>query len=209
MPSKEMKTAPTVADSKMNALDTNRIEYALDNSIKCFRGSENDVMKRVIDASEKYEADIVVEITGDCPLIDPELVAQAISIYKKNNADYVSNCNIRSYPDGMDVQVFSLKSIKKSASLTKDILDREHVTLHIRNNPDLFKHINIIAPPELNMPNLGLTLDEEDDFKLIDIIIDNFSKSDEDYSCLDIINFLKSNPNLFNINKKVLRKGDN
>ena len=82
------------------------------------------------------------------------------------------------------------------------------MTLHIRNNPDLFKHINIIAPPELNMPNLGLTLDEKDDFELIDIIIDNFSKSNENYSCLDIINFLKSNPSFFNINKKVLRKGD-
>ena len=71
----------------------------------------------------------------------PELVAQAISILKKNNADYVSNCNIRSYPDGMDIQVFSLETIKKSASLTQDILDREHVTLHIRNNPNLFKHL--------------------------------------------------------------------
>ena len=192
-----------------NPSDDILYNFASENSIECFRGSENDVMQRVLNAGEKFKADVIVEITADCPLIDPELVEQAISIYKNNNADYVSNCNIRSYPDGMDVQVFSLKTIKKSASLTNDILDREHVTLHIRNNPNLFKHLNIIAPPELNLPNLGLTLDEFEDFKLIDIIINHFSKMNKNFSCLDILNFLKSNPNLFDINKNVSRKGDN
>ncbi len=190
------------------ATDDILIEEAKKLNIAFFRGSENNVMDRVIKAAKSVKADVVVEITGDCPIIDPDLIDQAIMIFKQNNVDYVSNCNIRSYPDGMDIQVFKLKTLIKSASMTKDALDQEHVTLHIKKNPKIFKHLNIISPPSTYWPELGLTLDEKSDFILLKKIIEYFYKKNPYFSCLDVIDFLRKNKSLLKINKDVLRKGN-
>ena len=191
----------------INETDDILADHCKDMGLEVFRGSEDDVMGRVIGAAEMLDADIIVEITGDCPIIDPSLIEQTIQIYKNNSVDYVSNCNVRSYPDGMDVQVFSLDVLKKSGNMTSDPLDREHVTLHIRNNPNLFSHINIVAPPEQFWPDLGVTLDEENDYKLIKTIINNFDRNYL-FSCSEIISFLKNNRDLLKINADIKRKGD-
>ncbi|MDV7399660.1 hypothetical protein RZS08_50060, partial [Arthrospira platensis SPKY1] len=104
-------------------------------------------MARVIGAAEASCADVIVEITGDCPIIDPDIVEQTIRMYLYHNAAYVSNVQIRSYPDGMDTQVFSLDALKRSASMTNAPLDLEHVSLHMRNHPEIFSHLHLIAPP--------------------------------------------------------------
>lgn len=192
-----------------NQADDILISAVKNLGIKVFRGDENDVMQRVIGAAESVKASTVVEITGDCPLIDPEIIEQCIRMFKLHAVDYVSNAVIRSYPDGMDTQVFSLKTLKKSASMTKDLLDREHVSLHIRNNPKIFKQIHLVAPPEIHWPSLGITLDELGDYKLIKIIIENLYKKNPYFSCLDIIKFLKKNPKYLKLNDYVNRKGDN
>jgi len=177
--------------------------------IGCFRGSETDVLSRVIGAAELFDADIVVEITGDCPVIDPEIVEQTIRIFNANDVDYVSNAHVRSYPDGMDTQVFSVETLKLSASMTDEPLNREHVTLHIRNNPLIFSKINIVSPPSTHWPELGLTLDEKDDYILLKKIIEHFENNEKLFSCQDIINLLKVNQEWIKINQKVIRKGNN
>lgn len=182
--------------------------FARDNDIDCFRGSENDVMGRVLSAGKKARADIVVEITGDCPLIDIQIADQVIETYLNNEVDYVSNCHIRSYPDGMDVQVFSLEKLESSASMTECPLDREHVTLHMRNNPNIFSRISLIAPKMLRKPNLGLTLDEIDDFQVIKSIIEALYPNNKYFGCDEIISFLEMNPDIALINQDVKRKGD-
>ena len=179
------------------------------NSLKYYRGSEDDVMDRVINAANSLSADLIVEITGDCPLIDPSIVDQLIRIYLANKVDYVSNAIIRSYPDGMDVQVFSLDTLKRSSKMTSKKLDREHVTLHIRNNPEIFSHINVVAPKELHFPKLGLTLDEEEDYFLIKKIFEELYKVNKYFNCFDIIRFLDDNLHLYSINNHVKRKGNN
>lgn len=191
-----------------NKADDLLAEYALGIDIEVFRGDEEDVMGRVIGAGKSVNADIVVEITGDCPIIDPEIVEQVIRTFKENTYEYVGNQHVRSYPDGMDVQVFALATLIKSGSMTIDPLDREHVTLHIRNNPQLFSHLNIVAPPELYWPDLGLTLDEERDYQLLKKIIEYFKDSNPLFSCLDVVRYLKNNPALVNINSEVTRKGN-
>ena len=108
-------------------------EFANKNKINCFRGSENNVLERVINAGLEVNADLIVEVTGDCPILDPLIVDQTIRVFLNNNVDYVSNNHIRSYPDGMDVQVFKLQTLIQSSKLTNDKLDQEHVTLFIRN----------------------------------------------------------------------------
>ncbi len=165
-------------------------------------------MARVIGAGEAAEAVIVVEITGDCPIIDPDIVEQTIRIFLANDADYVSNGHIRSYPDGMDAQVFRLDTLKRSAAMTDRPLDREHVTLHIRNNPDLFSHLHVIAPPSLHWPELGLTLDEPADYALLTRIIEALAPADPLFGCLDVLRLLRANPGWLEINRDVQRKGD-
>ena len=107
----------------------------------------------------------------------------------------------------MDVQVFYTNTLEESYNMTNDPLDGEHVTLHIRNNPEVFRNINLIAPCELVWPELGLTLDEEGDFELLKEIIENFEPH-FDFTCNDVINFLRKNPELIKLNEAVSRKGD-
>ena len=191
-----------------NKADDKLEEFAERMNINCYRGSEIDVMRRVICAAEFADADTIVEITGDCPIIDPQLVEQCISIFGANQVDYVSNNNIRSYPDGMDTQVYKLSTLKKSAGMTEDQLDHEHVTLHIRNNPEFFSKINILSPPETHWPNLGLTLDEPRDYELLKKIIEYFEPHNPLFSCREIIALLRERPKWIAINIAVVRKGD-
>lgn len=197
-----------VLATTVNPLDDELEIFAKKIGISCFRGSESDVMSRVILAAESASADIVVEITGDCPIIDPQLIDQAIRIFNSNKMNYVNNCHIRSYPDGMDVQVFTLDTLKRSAEMTVDFLDREHVTLHIRKNPDIFSHLNLVSPAETFWPSLGLTLDEPKDYDLLKKVIENFHPNNLNFSCKDVIEFLKKNPDFVLINKNVIRKGN-
>ena len=183
-------------------------DFAISQGLLVYRGSEMDVMGRVIGAAQLGRADVVVEITGDCPIIDPDIVEQTIQMYLHNDAVYVSNGHIRSYPDGMDTQVFGLDVLLQSAAMTNAPLDREHVSLHIRNNPALFPKLTLIAPPSLYWPELGLTLDEEADYLLLKKVIENLSPENPLFSCLDVVRFLKKNPDLVAINQSVVRKGD-
>ncbi len=207
-----LKSVPSIDEivlaTTLNKTDDKIIEFAISENISYFRGSEDDVMLRVVEAADSVDADIVVEITGDCPIIDPQIVEQTILMYRANNADYVSNGHVRSFPDGMDTQVFALDVLKKSLSMTNELLDHEHVTLHIRNNPQLFTKINFVAPPELDWPELGLTLDEQNDYDLLKIIIEHFSQENILFSCLEVVQFLRSRPDLLAINNHVRRKGD-
>jgi len=176
--------------------------------VECYRGSENDVFGRVIEAATSVNADVVVEITGDCPLIDPILVEQMIEIYMNNSCDYLSNCETPSYLTGMEIQVIALDALKKSYSMTKKALDREHVTLHIRKNPEIFDQIHIIAPIDLRYPNLSVTLDDKSDLEVISSVVENLEYLNPLFGCKEIIEFLKNNESIANLNKHVIRKGD-
>jgi len=181
-------------------------KWANQHQILCFRGSSSDVMGRVLQAAKSVQGEIIVEITGDCPIIDPDIVELAIQTFLANSAEYVSNALVRSYPVGMDVQVFHLETLERSYGQTSDALDYEHVTRHIRRNPDEFKLLNLIAPERLRWPELGLTLDEIGDYKLIKYLVEHFEGS-SNFSCGDIIILLRERPQLLEMNDSVTRKG--
>ena len=197
-----------VLATTVNVTDNALEEFSRQAGISCFRGSEEDVMARVIGAAESAGADVVVEITGDCPIIDPQIVEQTIRMFKAHHADYVSNAQVRSYPDGMDTQVFRLGTLKRSAAMTNDVLDHEHVTLHIRNHPEIFSHAHLVAPPEIHWPELGLTLDEPKDYELLKKIIEHFELANPLFSCLDAVRLLRQMPEWVEINQAVVRKGN-
>lgn len=207
-----LKVVPSLDEivlaTTVNATDDVLEVFAKREGIGCFRGSEDDVMERVILAAESANADIVVGITGDCPIIDPDIVEQTIQMFLHHDAAYVSNAHIRSYPDGMDTQVFRLETLKRSAAMTNEPLDREHVTLHIRNHKELFTRVHLIAPPSLRWPELGLTLDEQADYRLLTRIIETLAPDNPLFGCHDVIQLLKTTPDLVDINRAVVRKGD-
>ena len=197
-----------VLATTVNATDDSLEEFSRRVGIGCYRGSEDDVMARVIGAAESAGADVVVEITGDCPIIDPQIVEQTIRMFKAHQADYVSNAHIRSYPVGMDTQVFLLAALQRSAAMTDDALDHEHVTLHIRNHPEIFSHVHLVAPPEIDWHELGLTLDEASDYELLKKIIEHCEPTNALFSCLDVVRLLRQKPAWVAINQAVVRKGD-
>ena len=91
--------------------------------------------------------------------------------------------------------------------MTDDALDHEHVTLHIRNHPEIFSHVHLVAPPEIHWPELGLTLDEPKDYELLKKIIEYFEPANPLFSCLDAVRLLRQMPDWVEINQAVVRKG--
>ena len=190
-----------------NKDDRKIVDLAKKNSVNFYQGSENNVLKRVVEAAKKYKTEVVIRITSDCPLIDVNIVKQIFETFKNNNVDLVTNAHVRSYPDGMDVAVMSTSSLKKALLLAKrnrELL--EHVTLTMKKYNKKFKIINYISPEETNYPKIGLTLDEINDYKLIKNIVTFFKKKNQkNFTCIDLVNLIKKNKNFSKINQKVKR----
>lgn len=198
-----------VLATTVNQTDDVLADFARERGIGLFRGSEDDVMGRVIAAGESVHADVIVEVTGDCPIIDPGIVEQTIRMFKAHqpHAAYVSNNHVRSYPIGMDTRVFRLDTLKRSAAMTDRALDHEHVSLHMEDHPELFSQVHLVAPPELHWPDLGLTLDEPRDFELLSRVIEHFGDAQPLFTCQDVVRLLRARPEWVAINDAVRRKG--
>lgn len=162
--------------------------------ISWFRGSEEDVMMRVIGAAESAGSDVVVEISGDCPVLDPLLVEQNILMYVYNPCDYAAYKHGFSPPVGTgDSQVFSLDALRRAAEMTQEPLDREHPTRFIQANPDVFTLLYIVGPLDLHWPELHLTLDTKSDYELLKRIIEHFGDPNPFFGCRDVVNLLRTN----------------
>ena len=203
---KQSKTINEIIIATTNLPQDNKIvQIAKKNKIKFYRGSENNVLKRVIDTAKHFKCKTIARVTSDCPIIDVGIIDQAVQIFKFNECDYLSNSWIRGYPDGMDIEIFELKTLIKSYKLAKTKKSREWITWSIRKNPKIFSHINLIPPQELYWPELCLTLDEYDDYILLKKIILHF-KERLDFNCHDVIELLKDKKGWQKINKNVVRK---
>ncbi|WP_057915694.1 cytidylyltransferase domain-containing protein [Peribacillus muralis] len=182
-------------------------------SVDYFRGSEEDVLKRFFEASNKYDAEVVVRLTSDCPLIDPNIIDKIISEYLSNISlyDYISNTIERTYPRGFDVEVFSMKALEKSYREAGDTVYREHVTPYIYHHPDKFKIAYV--KHHIDLSSFRLTVDTEEDLVLITLIINSFyEKNKKHFTFEDIIYLLQDKPEWVSINshieqKKVSKRG--
>jgi len=177
------------------------IEHVRKIGFACELGSETDVMQRYIDVANKSCADVIVRITGDCPLVDPELVDTVIRGFKSGSIDYVSNIEPPTYPDGLDVEVFSIEALKKANFLTVDLYDREHVTPYLRRN-NLFKILSIQHSE--NLSSLRWTVDELADFETINRVFNHFMPN-TDFTWHDVLALQRKNPELFHLNQNFFR----
>ena len=205
-----LKTVPSV-NNIIIATTTNKDDNPVEDlanklSIGCYRGSEANVLSRVLNATQKFGTDIIVQTTGDCPLIDPDIVEYVIQTYLSNQSDYTSNILERTFPIGMDVQVFSRSVLEDVARRTRNPEDLEHVSYYIYKNPDLYKLFNITAPSAQHDPELRLTLDTTEDFELIHSIFEALYPHNKAFRLDDILTFLNANSELREINRHVSHK---
>ncbi len=195
-----------VISTTTNRTDDVVEKCADDLGVGCFRGSELDVVGRVVGAMEAAEADIVVQLTGDCPLHDWQVIDQLIRLYQANSFDYVSNTLVRSYPRGLDCQVVSLVTLQESLRIAKDAAQHEHVCLSVYENPQRFRLFNLMAPPELCYPAQRWTLDTEADYRFISAIYEALYERDPGFTSRDILQFLEENPEVEAINSDIRQK---
>ena len=174
--------------------------------VGCFRGSEDDVLDRVLGAAHAFDADIMVEIMGDCPLIDPSVVDLVIRTYNKNNFDYVCNFLKRSYPRGLDVQVFSTGVLEKVTKLTQDPIDHEHVSLFIYEHPEIFSLFNVESKLPERYWDLRFTVDTKEDFMLIMSIYELLYPTKANFSLGDVLRLMDERKNLLELNRDIVQK---
>jgi len=174
--------------------------------VGCFQGSEEDVMDRVLQTAKISEADILVELTGDCPLLDPMVVDRVVATYLANNVDYCSNALQEDYPGGMDVQVFSTRIIEEVSELTSDPVDREHVSLYIYEHPDRYRILDIKDDPSSNLKGIRLTVDTEADFQLVSNVFEELYSKNPVFSLEDIFYLFDQKPKLRSVNNHIQQK---
>lgn len=171
-----------------------------------WRGSEEDVLQRVLDAAIAHDVDVIVEVTGDCPLSDPAIVGKVIRHYRDNGVDYVSNVLKRTYPIGMDVQVFSTAVLTDVARRTADPVDHEHVSLFIYRHPEIYSLANVEAPPGEARPDLRLTLDTPEDLELLRRVHRALQPGGAGYPLSRMLEFLDAHDEVGRINAHVAHR---
>ncbi len=182
------------------------VEEARKLGVKFFRGSEEDVLSRYYYAAKENNGDIVVRITSDCPLIDPNIIDLAINEYERTQCDILTNVPNNgeklTYPRGMDVEIFSMKLLEDAFFNAEKKYEREHVTPYLYKNKN---NVYYMRSPK-DYSKYRLTLDTQEDLEVIIRIIDNIGDDNNDFNLNDIADYLEKNPNIKKINEEVKQK---
>lgn len=183
------------------------VNEAAQNNVKWFRGSEDDVLSRYYFAAKDNNLDVIVRITADCPLIDPIVTDEIIKYYIDHNYALVTNAgpdlDKRTYPRGLDTEVFSFTVLTGAYQKANEAYQREHVTPYIYENKsfDIFFYKN-----DTDYSRYRLTLDTIEDFQLIYLIYKELYHGEHDFYLNDIIRVLKKHPDYYRINQDVEQK---
>ncbi|MCL4549645.1 MAG: glycosyltransferase family protein [Bacteroidetes bacterium] len=183
-------------------------EFCIKNNYAFHRGSMDDVLSRYYDTAAKFNADIIVRITSDCPLIDPELIDSMLSNFlsanKSSRLDYLSNIIKRTFPRGLDAEIFSFAVLEKTYNEAKEVFEREHVTPYIYRHPEKFTIESFTN--EKNYSSHRWTVDTEEDLKLINEIYSALYRPNSVFYFKDILQLFEKRPELFSINQNVRPK---
>lgn len=189
-----------------NPQDQQIVDWCTSHSIPYYRGSESDVLDRYYGAAQEFDADVIVRITADCPLIDPDILDQVINFYldHRPDYDYVSNSLERTYPRGLDTEVFSFEVLEKAAREATDDEEREHVTPYIYRHPEKFS----LACCRNNRDESRhrWTVDTSEDFALIKNILEALYPQNRQFRMNDVLDLLKKHPEWVAINSHIQQK---
>ena len=182
-------------------IDDSLANWAEIENVAIYRGNESDVLGRVVEAQQYMASDIVVEINGDCPLLDPAIVDLGIETFVNNQCDVVTNSRIPSYPQGLDVQVFRLKDLQEVAKREFDSAVREHVSLYFYEHPERYNIFNLVALRSMQDPEVRLQIDYEEDLNLVRKIYSALEPVyGDNFGVVEILDLLKREPLLRKIN---------
>jgi len=162
--------------------------------VDTFRGSENDVLQRFIDASKIFVTRNIIRITADCPLTMPDILDDMIRNFSEKNPDYLSNTLIETYPDGLDLEIFSTSSLRKLSSFELGVLEREHVTLGIYNRPDMFSLENFKSVVDLSRQRW--TVDYPDDFEFVKGVFEHYKGMESTFCVSDVLRYIELDPTI-------------
>ncbi len=180
-------------------------ELCIFKNINFYRGHSTDLLDRHFQAALEYNADAVVKIPSDCPLIDPEIIDKVIGYYlnKVHNYDYVSNLHPATYPDGNDVEIFSITALKTAWENAVRELEREHTTPYFWENPDKFRIGNVEWETGLNYSMTHrFTIDYMEDYLFIKAVYDELYDNNPKFSLSDILDLLERKPEIKKLNEK-------
>lgn len=197
----EIVIATTLSES-----DNIIVEESIKEGVRVYRGSEDNVLSRYYEASLEYKADTIVRITSDCPLIDPHIIDEVIGFYLENNYDLVTNAGLyqenRTYPRGLDLEVFSFRILKEAFEKASKDYHFEHVTPYIyENSENIYYYKN-----KFDFSKHRWTLDTEEDFTLINEIYNDLYEGSHNFYFKNILDLFDLKPNLFGINSHIVQK---
>jgi spore coat polysaccharide biosynthesis protein SpsF len=187
-------------------IDDELVEFAKKKRINYYRGEENNVLARFYGAATQYKADVIVRVCCDDPLIDHRILDELINLHLRTESDYTSTSHERTYPIGVEAEVFNYNALEKSLNNAKKDYELEHVTPYIYEHPELFKIMFLEASGELRRPDLRLTVDTAEDLKFVKEIFKNLYKEGQLFHTKDVIQFIDSHPEILSINAHVTQK---
>lgn len=178
------------------------VQYCIENNILHYEGSEDDVLDRFYQTAKKFKAEKIIRLTGDCPLIDPEVIDELVGRFiKEGDIDHM-NTGV-TYPEGADAEIVSFSALEDAWKNAILGTEREHVTAHIWANPDKFKTKSMQNSRDLS--KYRYTIDEPSDFEVVKAIFLALYKENEIFLTETIIKYLDSHPEVFNLNQGIIR----
>lgn len=181
-------------------------KFCREKKLICFRGSEEDVLDRFYRAAEVRKAEVVLRICADCPVIDARIVTETLDFFRKTPGkyDYVSNVLERSFPRGMDTEVFSFSALERAHDQAKDKAEREHVTPYLYRHPERFRLGSVKQSKDESSQRW--TVDTEEDFRLIQKILESLYPTHPNFTKEDVIELLCKHPEWQKINRDIRQK---
>jgi len=196
-------TSQVIIATSISPIDDPLAQFCDSIDVPVFRGSENDVLDRYYKTAILYKADVIMRITGDCPLIDPVESGKVIEKFFETGVDYVSNTNPPMLPDGLDTEIFSIATLNKAWENAKKKSEREHVTLYIYSSPSEFKIGSVLYQEDLS--RYRFTLDEADDYTFLQEVFTILKKKGQFGYLNENMQILKENPDILKINNHIQR----
>lgn len=190
----------TTVNAKDDVIET----WCKNENVKCFRGSEDDVLDRYYQASLAFPSDYFVRVTADDPFKEPGIIDQVIGKLINENLDLVTNNFPPSFPEGLDCEAFTFEVLRTMELNASDSFEREHVTQYVYRNPDKFKIGNVLS--DIPLSHLRWTIDNKEDYVMVKEIYNMRNKDSKNILLMDeILSILKENPYIANINADVKR----
>ena len=196
-----------VIATSTNPLDEAIVNFCKENNFSVAVGPEDNVLERYYAVAKGFNTQIIVRLTADCPLIDPDIIDATIKVHLDSQADYSSNTLYRTYPRGLDVEAFNFSTLEEVRNNDLEEQDWEHVTPYIYSHPRQFKLSSLSNP--VNMSHHRWTVDTIEDFRLIETIFCHFKNREIDVRTNEVFEYLEKNPDVFNINSHIVQKRQN